>query len=183
MSIIYEALKKVDESIAPIAVTLPASQKKTKKTMNLLSLLLYLGAATGGCLIASIIFNFLTARGLIDIPQGKKTCLSTKKDTIRLHRNQDSFNKPKEPSLLSFQENILSPLLNKIAEEIKQKQAPEGLILNGLFFSENQDSFVLINNRILKEGDVINGAALKRISLNEVELERNGSIIRLSNNE
>ncbi|MFH0791578.1 MAG: hypothetical protein V2A64_08120 [Candidatus Omnitrophota bacterium] len=182
MSIIYEALKKIDNSIAPSAPQPHHPQEKSKKPRNKLFILLYAAVVIAGCFIASIIFNFFTAKNSGN-PALIKQANPDKKGQPKLNANQNSFNKPAAAKTPVSPQNILSPLLTKITAEIKQRQAPEGLILTGLFFSENQDSFALINNQILKEGDVINGAAVKRISLNEVELERNGSIIKLSNNE
>lgn len=53
-------------------------------------------------------------------------------------------------------------------------------MLNGVFFSENE-GYALINNRIVKEGDALEGVTVKRIKLDEVELEaEDGSTIKLS---
>ncbi len=181
MSIIYEALKKVDNTITPLTPP-PLSQEKNKKPKDKLLILLYAAVVIAGFFIASILFNFFMTKHS-GKPARIKQANPNKKGQPKLNGNRNLSNKPAAAKIPPPQQNILSPILTKISTEIKQRQAPEGLILNGLFFSENQDSFALINNQILKEGDVINGAKVKRISLNEVELERNGSIIRLSNNE
>lgn len=51
--------------------------------------------------------------------------------------------------------------------------------LNGIFFSQNE-GFALINNQIVKEGDNIGSAKVLLIRLDEVELESDGSLIKLS---
>lgn len=63
--------------------------------------------------------------------------------------------------------------------EIAPKDIREGLVLNGVFFSE-EEGYALINNRIVKEGDMVGGLTVKRIDLEAVELESAGSVIKLS---
>lgn len=59
-----------------------------------------------------------------------------------------------------------------------RKESKEPLILNGIFFSQ-EEPYALINNQIVKETETIGGATVKRIKVDEVELERQGSIITL----
>lgn len=59
-----------------------------------------------------------------------------------------------------------------------KKKLQESLVLNGIFFS-GDEGYALINNQIVKQGDLIEGATVKQISLNEVELEFEGSTIKL----
>lgn len=59
-----------------------------------------------------------------------------------------------------------------------KKKLEESLVLNGIFFS-GDEGCALINNQIVKQGDLIEGATVKQISLNEVELEFEGSTIKL----
>ena len=60
-----------------------------------------------------------------------------------------------------------------------EKQIQPLLVLNGIFFSENQ-GYALINNRIVKEGDTVDGAIVDRISLDGVDLNSGGLVIKLS---
>ena len=53
-------------------------------------------------------------------------------------------------------------------------------VLNGTFFSENQ-GYALINNKIVKDGDTVDGAVVKRVGLDEVELEQDGKTVKLYN--
>lgn len=59
-----------------------------------------------------------------------------------------------------------------------KKKLEESLVLNGIFFS-GDEGYALINNQIVKQGDLIEGATVKQIGLNEVELEFEGSTIKL----
>jgi hypothetical protein len=52
-------------------------------------------------------------------------------------------------------------------------------ILNGIFSSEDGD-YALVNNRIVKEGDFVDGAIVTLISEDEVEMELNGAKFILS---
>jgi len=60
-----------------------------------------------------------------------------------------------------------------------QKETPPVFTLNGVFFSGNE-GYALINNRIVKQGDKIDGATVVQIFLDEVDLDFGGSIIKLS---
>ena len=53
------------------------------------------------------------------------------------------------------------------------------LILNALTFAA-ENSFVIINNVILKEGEVIEGYRVEKISQNRVKLTKNGNSIYLN---
>jgi len=54
------------------------------------------------------------------------------------------------------------------------------LILSGSYF-QGDEGYALINNRIVKVGDIIQGARVKEISLEKVTLEFDGRIISLTN--
>ncbi|MDP2943700.1 MAG: general secretion pathway protein GspB [Candidatus Omnitrophota bacterium] len=58
-----------------------------------------------------------------------------------------------------------------------EKTAPQ-LLLNGIFFDETQP-YALINNQIVKRGDMIEGAKVVQILSNEVVLEFEGTTIKL----
>lgn len=89
---------------------------------------------------------------------------------------------PLEEPLQISKEEIpqIEPKIESLAPTIETKrELKEKLVLNGVFFSEGQ-KYALINNQIVKVGDSIIGAKVKRITLEEVELEFEGSIIKLS---
>jgi hypothetical protein len=55
----------------------------------------------------------------------------------------------------------------------------KAFILNGIFFSDN-DGYALVNNQIVREGDLVDTATVKTITANSVELDNAGKIITLS---
>ncbi|MDD5432878.1 MAG: hypothetical protein PHO70_07865 [Candidatus Omnitrophica bacterium] len=74
----------------------------------------------------------------------------------------------------------LIPQVVKKQFEPKSQASQEPFILNGIFFSEDKGGYALVNNQIVKVGDTINGAVVKKITDELVELETEGSIIKLS---
>jgi len=79
----------------------------------------------------------------------------------------------------STQTPALAPSVSVEAKMETQKESLPEFTLNGVFFSGNE-GYALINNRVVKEGDKLDGATVVQISLDEVDLEFNGSIIKLS---
>ncbi|MFH1640645.1 MAG: hypothetical protein ABIA66_01640 [Candidatus Omnitrophota bacterium] len=63
---------------------------------------------------------------------------------------------------------------------ISAAQYESSLIVNGVFLSPDGKRYALVNNRIVKEGDNLEGLRLVRISLDGLELEDpQGLIIKL----
>ena len=160
MSIIYDALKKVEKSNS---VTPKVEGKKNTfsagpktKTYLLYILVVCLGAA-----IANM-FLGVFAKPVKVVKANKAVALPI------LHSAAPA--KELQPVVPS------SPP----AEPRKQPEFPP-LVLNGVFFSQ-AEGYALINNRIVKEGDTVDGALVKRIRLEEVELEFEGSVTKLSTN-
>jgi len=167
MSIIYDALKKVEDSskLTPQV----SVQEKNNKLKNFL---IYLTVTTIGIIIANILFNIFIkpAEPIIPLnPAPDKTPISSSQAT-------DSIlmpNTPKAPT------NSTAPLLEPFKSK-EQSEAP-GFTLTGIFFSAGE-RYALINNRIMKKGDTIDGARVKEITANNVELDFEGSNIKLSTN-
>ena len=150
MSIIYDALKKVEISQAndpKTKIKKIAHQDEGSKSKPKIYLLYALMICLG-LFIANIFYGRLSQ---------KEPYLAPTRPTAALE---------KTPSIETEMEN--------------QKETPYPLILNGVFFSGGE-GYALINNRIVKKGDKIEGATVAQISLDEVELERDGSMINLSN--
>lgn len=152
MSIIYDALKKVETSAA--AANNNANLKVTPKNIKrkVRPYLLYALVICFGIFIGSILFRTWEQ--------------SSPKDTAADINPPSAAPQPQQPQ----QPKTVSV----------QMQSKAQFLLTGVFFSENE-GYALINNRILKEGDKINGATVTRIGLDEVELEFEGSNIKLSN--
>lgn len=141
MSIIYDALKKVEK-------TLVNENPKPKPKS-------YLLVALAACLVLFI------ANILIKLQPPRLD----KKDTV-----------------LQPLPKAVSPPESAPVEDTAEapKETPSSFALNGVYFSGGE-GYALINNRIVKEGDKVNGATVTQIFLDEVELEKEGSVIKLSN--
>jgi hypothetical protein len=75
---------------------------------------------------------------------------------------------------------MVSGLAQKIiASSIAPQTAGGALNLNGIFYSD-EGSYALVNNKIVKEGDVIEGWLVTRIGIGEVELKSNDLTIKLN---
>lgn len=175
MSIIHDALKKVEKSFQTTA-TLTTEQRKIKQP----NFKIYLGfglIVALGFFVANLIFSFLAK-----IPPDKslaKLDLSSKNQLPASPKPDLSAKIETSKETAALPESAPPQTLDQKTGEIKKEPSPP-LVLNGLFFSENE-GYALINNRILKEGDEIEGAIVKRITLDAVELEAGGSVIKLSN--
>lgn len=134
MSIIYEALKKVERADL-FRQNVSRNQQKPRPNRKLKILLIYLIVICAGIVIAKL--------------------------------------SPLSP-----------PTVQKKAEPITLvvPQAPQPkhtFVLNGVFFSD-EEGYALINNKVVKEGDELDGRLVKKITMDEVELlEVSGSIIKL----
>jgi len=144
MSIIYDALKKVENTLVNSQEA--KGEKNLKPKPKPKSYLLVVLAVCLGFFIANILLKLQPPH-----PGPHKTI----------------------PSPLPLFK-ALSPL------ESAPIQTSSSLTLNGVYFSGDEGS-ALINNRLVKKGDKVNGATVLQIYLDEVELERNGYIIKLSN--
>ncbi len=155
MSIINEALKKTEQNIQKNAekVNLPVSSKPGP-----LPVLLYTLILLAGLFLGNIMFNLLRYKV-----------------------------KPANTSASSQQPLVLTALPAAPALPSEEKKIPEtslpqnnqALVLNGIFFSDN-DGYALINNQIVRENDLVDGAKVIKIAANNVELDREGKIITLS---
>ena len=71
------------------------------------------------------------------------------------------------------------PPQNKTAVDNTPEVSPvDSLVLNGVFFSKDT-GYALLNNHVVKEGDFIEGAKVKRITLDGVVLEYSGREVKL----
>jgi hypothetical protein len=173
MSIIYDALKKVESRLSSDSnIAKPKIEKESRR--NTKKYLLFIVIVSLGFVIASISFNLL-------MPSHKGL---SKKDI----KNSPLQTEPIQ-GIMAPAENIvpaqnLANSVNNLAaappeSSQSEKQIQPLLVLNGVFFSENQ-GYALINNRIVKEGDTVDGAIVERISLDGVDLNSGGLVIKLS---
>jgi hypothetical protein len=161
LSIIYDALKKVEESTVN-----PGEKSNTPDNKNPRKLKIYFLYAfiiSLGLFLANQVFNYVTRSQTI-APGLKKT-------DIKKPAGQNNL--PKETLEKS---TPAAPIDN--AENVNETENIS-FVLNGVFFSEN-NGYALINNQIIKQGDKISGATVKRIGTDNVELDLGGKIIKLS---
>lgn len=153
MSIINEALKKTENSILQNETKKNACAIKTNapKSFLLYSLILLLGI-----FLSSFIFSLLSHKTKItQAPQKIIPVTPPPAPTLAIV--------PAQP--------ILPPEEPKIVQEV--------FVLNGIFFSYN-DSYALINNQIVRENVMVDGARVLAITENTVELDNQGKPLTLT---
>jgi hypothetical protein len=153
MSIINEALKKTENSILQNETKKNASPIKTNapKSFLLYSLILLLDI-----FLSSFIFSLLSHKTKIAQTPQKIIPVTP----------------PPAPALPIVPAQPILPL-----EEPKVVQ--EVFVLNGIFFSHN-DSYALINNQIVRENVMVDGARVLKITENTVELDNQGKPLTLT---
>ena len=161
MSIIYDALKKVQGSEGQnINVKLHSSGDPKRRHKIYL---IYVLVSFIGIIGAKIFFSaFISPR---QIPSGAHKVSGLIPSSKPLLTYNDDANKTTDS---------LAPLqkidLNSIPEE-PLNQEPGTFVLSGVFFTDNE-GYALVNNRIVKENDMIGGAKVVRVTLEEVELRK-----------
>ena len=159
MSIIHEALKKVEAANNPQVKAKPAGKNRA----NLKIYLLYLIVAGLGFLSANLIFSFFTKPLHKAYPVAKQVIVNRAKPVELKPATQPP--PPQPPSAAE--------------DAARENEAPPSLILTGVFFSGEQ-GYALINNVIVKKGDKIAGATVVGITSEGVELKTSDSGIKLS---
>lgn len=150
MSIIYDALKKVESQQAaaqPQAQQAkPDKPRKSRRT-------LYLALA------------LIAAAGLFAVTRNQRTPPKTAVDGPFASNGMMSISSPEELPLTEPGPEYLSP---------------DSFVLNGIF-SSAEGNYALVNNRIVKTGDKLATATVKDITMDGVDLELDGSVIKLLN--
>ena len=176
MSIIYDALKKVENTSAAAPAAEPEKKDVPPKPKHRFYLI-YMLVASLGLFIGNSFFGFLS-------PTDKTLKEQIKPLTGLFSSAKDK--KKKGPALL-----VIAPTEPKTDKKVERSEGFNGLIsnikretqpslvLNGIFFSDNE-GFALINNQIVKVGDTVGTAKVKSITVNEVELDNAGSVVKLS---
>ena len=157
MSIINEALKKTEQSIHKNAAkeALPSGRKLAIKHY-----VIYILILIAGLFLSNFIFTLISAKV---------------KTSSGLNQSLSSTNQPvKEIS------PILSTAIVTSAPVFKENKTPGAdFVLNGIFFSDH-NSYALVNNAIVRENDFVDGAKVKTISANTVELDSGDKRITLT---
>lgn len=155
MSIIYDALKKVEKNIGKGSAN--KEEPKANNTNKPKPILIYILVILLGLYAGNMVIGLWTR------PKAKP------------------ISSPTLPKV-EVTNKIPTPVrIEKPAPAIETVRTREPtLTLNGVLFQQDQ-GYALINNRILKTGDVILGAKVEEISLEKVVLEFEGRKITLIN--
>jgi len=152
VSIIYDALKKLEQRAVTEAK--PQPKDKVLKWQKVKLIAVYILTAGIGLGIGNFIFSAFAPPS---IPDAKVVRHVTPVQELK-------------------QAQVIVPVIQSPSQEVLPSPA---LVLNGVFFSQ-EEGYALINNQIVREGDEVNGAKVKKISMNEVELDTLGSSVKLS---
>lgn len=155
MSIIYDALKKVEHSTNKDIV---AEVNKESRGNKWATYLLYLLVACAGVFAANTIFNAFStcALGPEPVKIVKPAVLGPLKPAP-----------VKTPTPAPVETPTPAPAT---AVEAKIEPMIPPLMLNGVFFS-NDGNYALINNEVVKQGDSVEGIKVNKVNLDDVELE------------
>lgn len=165
MSIIYDALKKVEQShdAATEAKKEGRSARPPFKFKRIYLLVICLGVLAGAAVI-----KFMPLQRPAAKPAAAPSAPVTRPTPL--------------PSTLPPPASIPAQEAPKAPEPpepgVKLRRLENSLVLNGVFYARD-GAYALINNQIVRTGDIIDGAKVKRIGDNEVELEFEGADFKL----
>lgn len=160
MSIIYDALKKLENSSSTAPVETPQ-----RKSSPLLSILLYVLLAGAGAGCAYLLFNYLLPAVM---PEKLATVVTA------AHRGASA---PVAQTASSVTAETTPPAPTPATPPKRAAPAvtPE---FNGVFFADNVGC-ALLNNKICRVGDTVDGARVLEISPEGVVLEIDGKTVTL----
>lgn len=176
MSIIYDALKKVEKNTNRDII---AEVNKKRSGKKIMTYLLYVLFACAGLFVANTIFGVLSPSNIKPdeqitvkpsvIPQVKPQAAPRVTAPVTL--------KPAKKTAVKAKETAPAEKVTPAPAIIEVKKAPEipPLILSGVFFSKDK-GYALINNRVVKQGDFVEGIKVKKVNLDNVELETSGGL-------
>ena len=144
MSIIYDALKKVERSTNKDIIT---EVNKERSASKLTSYLLYALVICAGIFAANMMFGMFSPP--VASPKTAKIAKPAAKET----------SSPVPPKATP-----------PVIVEAKIEPMIPTLVLNGVFFSKNE-GYALINNKVVKQGDSVEGIKVRKVNLDDVELE------------
>lgn len=155
MSIIYDALKRIEQNVTNShnQKGIPADKKepRVQKSNPLLVFIL---------IILSAVFIIKTVMHIMKRPKATPPAVSL-----------ESLTTESKPSSID----------QTLEEEVAIQEPVEPVLtLNGIYF-QGKEGYALINNRIVKSGDTIQKAIVKEISLERVSLDFEGKVITLVN--
>jgi hypothetical protein len=157
MSIINDALKKTAEDLQK---NTPPAQNQEPVRPGRRIVLLYILILVAGLFLGNFIFNLLKNKIQPAPPKPKKTALLAVPEAAK-------------PSLPAAQPGITAPK--------EQKTSTDNFILSGIFLSD-EENYALVNNKIVRKNDLVNGAKVEKITLGTVELDTGEEKITLTTN-
>lgn len=170
MSIIYDALHKAQKNLDGTGKESGPEKKGEKKGPKFELYALYALVICVGLVIGNYLFK--------SFPNSFKTIVKSthaNKTTIVAQKTSSQTITPPQVTQVPL---LSTPQQTQTAA--KKKMSPDSLVLNGIFFSE-ENGFALINNQITKVGDSVAGATVRKITEDQVELEtKAGNKITLS---
>ena len=164
MSIINEALKKTEQYIQVNPTQRPLPPKSKPKPF-----LLYILVLVCGFFLSHFIFNLLGNKA--------KTTTLIKNTTSAAKTPAQNIMAQTKETKISEPQTVIAPPPS--VEEKRNSQT--NFILSGIFFSDN-GGYALVNNQIVRENDMVDGATVKMITVNTVELDNAGLTVRLHTN-
>ena len=72
------------------------------------------------------------------------------------------------------QEPVKEPEITSQEKAVQKPPTLPNLVLSGIFFDKSGESFALINDKIAREGNYIEGAKLNKIYFDKVEMDKDG---------
>ncbi len=183
MSIIYDALKKVEPNTVDPQNQNPAAPPAKPVSPKGPSLLPVLGVS-----LLFGVFGFWVAQYLFNsIFKGPLSLVRPSKAQARaVQRRQQPAAVSVKPAPVPVAAVAPSPAVvpapaaQPVAVEPVADEAPTEMYLNGCFLAD-ADRFALINNKIVREGDVFQGYEVSQIREDEVDLKKGGTIYTISN--
>lgn len=140
MSIIYDALKKVENKLGQPKTQDLRIMPLAKKNFPIKIFVLFLAVLALGFLMAKVLFSFGFIEKVIpaaSLPKPPSTSKAPKQQVINIPPELNEKSGPVEPG-------VSAPSRDKTPDF-------SSLVLNGVFFS-GQEGYALINNQILKRG-------------------------------
>lgn len=165
MSIIYDALQKVQNNISKETAAPQAKNDAPKASpakTKIKPYFIYILALCLGLVLSNFAYNFV----------------SEKKNSapVRVTPAPRLVTPPVSPVK---QPPVVQPLNSQEPSNPNATGAEPALMLNGVFF-EQGEGYALINNKILRLGDEIDGAKITEITIDGVSLDSNGKTIKLA---
>ncbi|MDO8662709.1 MAG: hypothetical protein Q7K98_05770 [Candidatus Omnitrophota bacterium] len=164
MSIIYDALKKVQKNNGKDETPQEETAQPVKTKIKINPMLIYILVVCLGLALGNLAYNFFGHSNNM-VPSNKEVAGQSKANPPLQTLSQTGTALPLKP--------------DTSANPTPPANPEPTLALNGVFF-EQGEGYALINNKIVRVGDEISNAKVKEIAITGVELEFEGKTIKLA---